>query len=96
MFVVIFQADDQLTDVASAQHADKGFRRPLQAIEDVLTIADAAIGHAGTAACTARAGPATGCCSSYNAPHAILFLPYKEGQPKPRRWRRFEVLIPLQ
>jgi hypothetical protein len=41
-------SDDQLAKVASFQHADEGFGRLLQTVDDVLTVADAAIGDAGT------------------------------------------------
>jgi len=41
-------ADDQLAEVASFQHADKGFGRLLQAVDDILAITDTAVGDAGT------------------------------------------------
>jgi hypothetical protein len=41
-------ADDQLAEVASFQHADKGFGRLLQTVDDILAVADAAVGDAGS------------------------------------------------
>src|SRR5687767_14691391 len=42
------RADDQLAEVASSQHADKGFGRLLQTVDVVLAVADAAVGDAGS------------------------------------------------
>ena len=41
-------ADDQLAEVASFQHTDKGFGRLLQTVDDILAVADAAVGDAGS------------------------------------------------
>src|SRR5688572_1805166 len=41
-------SDDQLAEVAPFQHADEGFGRLLQTVDDILAVADAAIGDAGT------------------------------------------------
>src|SRR6266849_2927659 len=41
-------ADDQLAEVASLQHADKGCGRLLQTVDEVLAVADTAVGDAGT------------------------------------------------
>ena len=41
-------SDDQLAKVASFQHADKGFGRLLQTVDDILAVADAAVGDAGS------------------------------------------------
>ena len=41
-------ADDQLAEIASFQHADKGFGRLLQTVDDILAVADAAVGDAGS------------------------------------------------
>ena len=40
--------DDELAEVAPLQHAEKGCGRLFQAIHDIFTIADAAIGDPGT------------------------------------------------
>lgn len=40
--------DDQLPEVASLEHADEGSRRALETVDDVLTVADAAVADAGT------------------------------------------------
>src|SRR5262249_59300531 len=40
--------DNELAEVAPLQHADEGLRRPLQPIDEVLAIADAATRDAGT------------------------------------------------
>src|SRR6266850_2205389 len=41
-------ADDHLAEVASLQQAEKGFGRLLQAVDDILAVADTAIGDTGT------------------------------------------------
>ena len=41
-------SDDQFAEVASFQHADKGFGRLLQTVDDVLAIANAAVRDAGS------------------------------------------------
>jgi hypothetical protein len=88
VLVVIFEADDQLTDVASAQDADKGFGRPLQTIDEVLK-KRMRLWHCQGWAC--RGLLLLVQCSARNS-----LLPHQEGQPMPNRWRRFEVVIPLR
>jgi len=41
-------AHDELAEIASVEHSDEGFRCVFQAVYDVLTIANAAVGDAGT------------------------------------------------
>src|SRR6267143_1235050 len=41
-------ADDQLAEVAPLQQADKSCGRLLQAVDDILAVADTAVGDAGT------------------------------------------------
>src|SRR5712691_10120405 len=40
--------DDQLPEVLPLEHADEGSRRALETIDNILTVADAAVGDAGT------------------------------------------------
>jgi hypothetical protein len=41
-------ADDDLAEIASVEHTDKGFRRSLKTVDDVLTISDAPIRDSGS------------------------------------------------